>query len=91
MIKSTIILQDLRRRIYTKAKTEPAWRFWGLYVHVCKMETLQMAYKVAKQNDGAPGIDGVTFEAIEQAGLEGFLQRIRQELNNRTYRPTTAV
>jgi RNA-directed DNA polymerase len=55
------------------------------------METLQMAYKVAKQNDGAPGIDGVTFEAIEQAGLEGFLQRIRQELNNRTYRPTTAV
>jgi len=52
------------------------------------METLQMAYKVAKQNDGAPGIDGVTFEAIEQAGLEGFLQQIWQELDSRTYRPT---
>ena len=52
------------------------------------METLQRAYKVAKQNNGAPGIDGVTFEAIEQAGLEGFLQQIHQELVNRTYRPT---
>lgn len=36
-------LQDLRRRIYAKAKAEPAWRFWGLYVHVCKMETLREA------------------------------------------------
>ena len=88
MIKSAISLQDLRRGIYIKAKAEPAWRFWGLYVHVCKMETLQMAYKVAKQNNGAPGIDGVTFEAIEQAGLEGFLQQIWQELDSRTYRPT---
>jgi RNA-directed DNA polymerase len=88
MIKSTISLQDLRRGIYIKAKAESAWRFWGLYVHVCKMETLQRAYKAAKQNNGAPGIDGVTFEAIEQAGLEGFLQQIHQELVNRTYRPT---
>jgi RNA-directed DNA polymerase len=88
MIKSTISLQDLRRGIYIKAKAEPAWRFWGLYVHVCKMETLQRAYKVAKQNNGAPGIDGVTFEAIEQAGLERFLQQIRQELIKRTYQPT---
>jgi RNA-directed DNA polymerase len=88
MIKSTVSLQDLRRRIYIKAKTESAWRFWGLYVHICKIKTLQRAYKVAKQNNGAPGIDGVTFEAIEQAGLEEFLQQIRQELVNRTYRPT---
>jgi len=39
-------------------KTEPVWRFWGLYVHVCKMETLREAYLMAKKNDGAPGIDG---------------------------------
>ena len=88
MIKSTISLQDLRQGIYIKAKAEPGCRFWGLYVHVCKMETLQRAYKLAKQNNGAPGIDGVTFEDIEQADLEGFLQQIRQELINRTYRPT---
>src|SRR5947209_13806181 len=65
MTKASIDLQDLRRRLYVKAKAEPSWRFWGLYVHVCKMETLRAAYAMAKQNDGAPGIDGVTFEAIE--------------------------
>ena len=65
-------LQDLRRRLYVKAKAEPSWRFWGLYVHVCKMETLRAAYAMAKQNDGAPGIDGVTFEAIEAQGVEAL-------------------
>ena len=88
MIKPPISLQDLRRRIYIKAKAEPACRFWGLYVHVCKEETLQAAYAVAKQNNGAPGIDGVTFEAIEQIGVEGFLRQIWHELVSRTYRPT---
>ena len=44
MIKAPIDLQDLRRRLYVKAKAEPSWRFWGLYVHVCKHETLQEAY-----------------------------------------------
>jgi RNA-directed DNA polymerase len=60
MIKAPINLQDLRRRLYVKAKAEPSWRFWGLYVHVCKRETLLEAYRLAKLNDGAPGIDGVT-------------------------------
>ena len=73
MIKAPISLQDLRRKIYLKAKADKAWRFWGLYVHVCKRETLQEAYKMAKRNNGAPGIDGVTFDAIEAAGREAFL------------------
>ena len=76
MKKAPISLQDLRRRIYVKAKAEPAWRFWGLYVHVCKMETLQAAYLLAKENSGAPGIDGVTFEAIEVGGRETFLKQL---------------
>ena len=80
MIRPPISLQDLRKRIYVKAKAEPTWRFWGLYVHVCKMETLQEAYRMAKENDGAPGIDGVTFEAIEESGVESFLGQIRNEL-----------
>ena len=71
MIKAPIDLQDLRRGIYAKGKAEPSWRFWGLYVHVCKMETLREAYEMAKHNDGAPGIDGVTFEAIEAARRGG--------------------
>ncbi len=87
MITPPISLQDLRKSLYIKAKTEPTWRFWGLYVHVCKEETLQEAYALAKKNDGAPGIDGVTFEAIEAGGVESFLQRIRDELTANTYRP----
>jgi len=87
MIKAPISLRDLRRRIYRKAKAEPAWRFWGLYVHVCKLETLREAYRLAKQNNGAAGIDGVTFEAIEAAGLEAWLQQLREELVGRRYRP----
>ena len=73
--------------MYLKAKAEKSWRFWGLYVHVCKMETLQEAYRRAKQNNGAPGIDGVTFDTIEKTGLEGYLVQIRSELSSGTYRP----
>jgi RNA-directed DNA polymerase len=87
MIKTPISLQDLRRRIYAKAKVEPSWRFWGLYVHVCKMETLHKAYELAKRNRGAPGVDGVTFEAIEAGDVENFLAQIRDELLTRTYCP----
>jgi RNA-directed DNA polymerase len=88
MTKAPISLQDLRRRIYAKAKAEASWRFWGLFVHVCKMETLYEAYAMAKENHGAPGPDGVTFEAIESAGVDAFLKQIRDELVNRTYQPT---
>src|SRR6267378_4404773 len=87
MTKAPIKLQDLRRSLYVKAKAEPAWRFWGLYVHVCKMETLHAAYKMAKHNDGAPGNDGVTFESIEESGVESFLEQIQDELVSNTYRP----
>jgi RNA-directed DNA polymerase len=88
MIKAPISLQDLRRSLYVKAKAEPTWRFWGLYVHICRMETLYEAYQMAKNNDGAPGIDGVTFESIEESGVESFLRQIRDELLTNTYRPT---
>lgn len=87
MIKAPVSLQDLRRRIYVKAKAEPAWRFWGLYAHVSKMETLRAAYQMAKKNNGAAGIDGVTFEAIEVGGREGFLKQLCEELIQRTYQP----
>ena len=87
MTKASSSLQDLRRGIYVKAKAEPSWRFWGLYVHVCKMETLREAYELARINNGAPGIDGVTFEVIEAQGVEAFLEQIRDELVERTYRP----
>src|ERR1700758_5204901 len=90
MTKASISLQDLRRRLYIKAKAETAWRFWGLYVHVCKMETLRAAYALAKDNEGAPGVDGVTFEAIEAQGVEALHEQLRDELTGRTYQPLPA-
>src|ERR1700675_411167 len=90
MTKASIDLQDLRRRLYVKAKAETSWRFWGLYVHVCKIETLRHAYALAKNNDGAPGVDGGTFVAIESQGVEAVLGQIRDELVGRTYVPVLA-
>jgi RNA-directed DNA polymerase len=87
MTVPSVSLQDLRRRIYVTAKADTTKRFWGLYVHVAKRETLRTAYDLAKRNNGAPGIDGVTFEAIERGGVEAFLAQLRDELVTRTYRP----
>jgi len=84
---ASVSLQDLRRRLYVKAKADKDWQFWGLYVHVAKPETLRAAYDLAKRNNGAPGIDGVTFEAIEAAGVDAFLAQLQDELAARTYRP----
>ena len=88
MTNAPVNLQDLRRKIYVKAKAESSWRFWGLYVHVCKLETLHEAYQLARANNGAPGADGVTFARIEDGvGVARFLQQIRDELVSRTYQP----
>ena len=87
MTRTPVSLQDLRRRIYITAKADKTKRFWGLYVHVAKLETLRAAYDLAKRNNGAPGIDGVTFAAIEAGGVEALLGQLRAELVSRTYRP----
>jgi RNA-directed DNA polymerase len=87
MIKAPIGLQELRRRIYRKAKSEKMHRFWGLFVHITKPETLAEAYRLAKRNGGAAGIDGQTFADIEAAGLSNFLMAIREDLSTGRYKP----
>ena len=87
MIKAPIGLQELRRRIYRKAKFESTHRFWGLFPHICKIETLEEAYRIAKRNGGAAGIDGHSFEGIESAGLSMFLAAIREDLITGRYKP----
>jgi RNA-directed DNA polymerase len=88
MIKTSITMQELRRKIYIKAKADKAHRFWGMYVHVCKQNTLEESYQMVKRNNGAPGIDGMTFDDIEQSGVESFLTDIRQELIEGSYQPS---
>lgn len=80
MTKTPISLPELRRRIYRKAKSETTHRFWGLFVHITKIETLEEAYRIAAGNGGAPGIDGQRFQDIESAGLAAFLEAVRDDL-----------
>ena len=84
MTKAPISLQDLRRRIYVKAKAEPTWRFWGLYVHVCKMETLHEAYQVAKSNeipkDGGTKVRVLSIPTIRDRVVQGALKLILEPI-----------
>jgi RNA-directed DNA polymerase len=87
MTKPTITTQELQRRIGHRAKSAPKHRFWGLHVHLVKLETLEIAYLEAKGNRGAPGVDGETFEKIEERGRSEFLAGLSAELRDGTYRP----
>ena len=80
-------IRTLQRKLYCKAKAEPAFRFYVLYDKICREDILRHAYGLARANAGAPGVDGVTFEQIEEQSLEGWLAGLREELVSKTYRP----
>jgi RNA-directed DNA polymerase len=80
-------IRILQRKLYCKAKAEPAFRFYVLYDKICRADILRHAYGLARANAGAPGVDGVSFTRIEEQGLEGWLAGLREELVLKTYRP----
>jgi RNA-directed DNA polymerase len=86
-LKTPDNIRNLQKKLYLKAKTEPDFRFYLLYDKVWRPDILRHAYRLAKANLGAPGVDGVTFAQIEAAGLDEWLAGIGKELRERTYRP----
>ena len=86
-LATPIAIQTLQRKLYRKAKAEPAFRFYLLYDKIYREDILRHAYALARANAGAPGVDGITFAAIEAAGLEKWLAGLREELVSKTYRP----
>src|SRR3954462_6566667 len=80
-------IRTFQRKLYCKAKAEPAFRFYVLYDKIYREDILRHAYAVARANAGAPGVDGVSFAQIEASGLEAWLAVLREELVSKTYRP----
>src|SRR6201997_5220794 len=80
-------IRTLQRKLYRKAKAEPAFRFYLLYDKIYRADILRHAYALARANAGAPGTDGMTVAAVEASGLERWLAALREELVSKTYRP----
>ena len=86
-LATPVKLRRLQEALYTKAKQEPAYRFYLLYDKVYRTDILAHAYALSKQKGGAPGVDGVTFADIEAAGVEPWLAAVQEALRTETYRP----
>ena len=89
MLATPEIIRTLQRKLYTKAKQEPAYRFYALYDKVWRADILNHAYRLVRANKGSPGVDGISFEAIEQTtGIDPFLSELAQDLKEKTYHPS---
>jgi RNA-directed DNA polymerase len=86
-LETSEIIRSLQRKLYRKAKAEPAFRFYVLYDKICREDILRHAFTLARGNAGAPGVDGVTFKQIEASGVEVWLAGLREDLVSKTYRP----
>lgn len=80
-------IRSLQRKLYCKAKAEPAFRFYILYDKICREDILAHAYALSRANAGAPGVDGMTFEQIDASGVEAWLAGLREDLVSKRYRP----
>jgi RNA-directed DNA polymerase len=86
-LATPVKIRDLQIKLYRKAKNEPDYRFYQLYDKVYREDILYHAYRLAKANHGAPGVDGESFEDIESRGLEEWVNGLRKDLHDQTYRP----
>ena len=80
-------IRNLQKKLYLKAKAEPDFRFYLLYDKVWRADILEHAYELARVKDGAAGVDGVTFDAIESGDVDEWLSGIEKALRDRSYRP----
>lgn len=80
-------IERLQRKLYTKAKSEPSYRFYQLYDKIYRADVLAHGYHLARSNQGAPGVDQVSFEQIESQGLMDWLEGLAEQLRSKTYRP----
>ncbi len=87
-LKTPEKIRQLQKKLYIKAKEEPEYRFYLLYDKVYRRDILEHAYKLARQNNGSPGVDGETFKDIERKGREKWIDGLQKELHGKTYKPS---
>jgi group II intron reverse transcriptase/maturase len=80
-------IRKLQRALYAKAKAEPAYRFYALYDKLYRRDVLRWAWSCCRANGGSAGVDAQSFERIEEQGVEGWLERLAEELETKTYQP----
>jgi group II intron reverse transcriptase/maturase len=89
MLTTPESIRTLQRKLYRKAKQEPAYRFYALYDKVYRADILSHAYRLVRANKGSAGVDGVSFEAIENAGGEpAFIAELQEALKSKSYAPS---
>jgi RNA-directed DNA polymerase len=89
MLETPEKIRELQRKLYRKAKQEKEYRFYLLYDKVYRRDILSYAYRLVRANQGAPGVDGVTFESIGkmEGGVERYLNQVVEERKGKTYKP----
>lgn len=89
MLTTPESIRTLQRKLYRKAKQEPAYRFYALYDKVYRDNILSHAYRLVRANKGSAGVDGVSFEAIENAeGETAFIAELQEALKSKSYAPS---
>jgi len=79
-------IRTLQRKLYRKAKQEPAYRFYALYDKISRKDILSHALRLVRANRGSPGIDGISSDAIESGiGVDTFLRELARDLKDKTY------
>jgi RNA-directed DNA polymerase len=86
-LTTPLSVQKLQTALHEKAKESPDLRFHALYDKVYRRDILAFAYQCCKANGGAAGVDGQSFEHIEEYGVERWLDELAEELRSRMYRP----
>src|SRR5271168_998147 len=86
-LETPMKIRMLQKKLYQKAKEEPNYRFYLVYDKMYREDILAHSYALAKSNQGAPGVDGQSFQGIESQGLEEWLNGIREDLHAKTYQP----
>jgi RNA-directed DNA polymerase len=84
---SRLSVEKLQNSLQAKAKLEPNYRFYSLWDKICREDVLREAYRRSRANAGAPGVDGVDFDAVETIGIEQWLGTLREELRSKSYAP----